>query len=167
MSREDHSAVQTSRASPRRARIAAPALVAVSLSACGGEPTEGTAIALRVHEMGCTIPALQASLQVEGLAERCPLEVRAETQTVEGRCNAVPTGSVVDLRLVYYVLIPRENDPVELATIALQADLRSISSKAVVVDFNRGELVRDYDDDQDGKSNLTEVCAGGNPRFRE
>lgn len=157
------SVVPTSRA----VTVAASAIVAATLAACGGEATEGTAIALRVHQMGCTIPALQASLQVEGLAERCPLEVRADTQTVEGRCAAVPTGAVVDLRLVYYVLVAMENDPVELATIALQADLRSISSKAVVVDFNQGELVRDYDDDQDGKSNLTEVCAGGNPRFRE
>jgi predicted lipoprotein with Yx(FWY)xxD motif len=67
---------------------------------------------------------------------------------------------------VYYVLLAMQNDPVELATISLQADLRSISSKAVVIDFNQGELVRDYDDDQDGKSNLDEVCAGEDPRFR-
>lgn len=169
MSQQDPSAVRTSaarRASPRRALGAACALVATALAACGGEATEGTPIALRAHQMGCTIPALQATLQIAGVAERCPLEVRADTQTVEGRCAAVPTGTVIDLRLVYYVLLAMQNDPVELATSSLQADLRSISSKAVVIDFNQGELVRDYDDDQDGKSNLDEVCAGEDPRFR-
>jgi len=132
---------------------------------CGGAETEGTAFALRIQQMGCRVPALQANLQIQGMSERCPLTVKTETQTVEGRCPGVPTGRIVGLRLVYYVLLG-ENDPADLATISVDVDLRDIGSSAVV-DFNQGELVKDYDDDMDGKTNLAEVCSGGDPRFRE
>lgn len=146
------------------------AVVLALVAACGGE--EGTAsvqIALRQHQLSCDIPALQAALQVIGREADCPLTVNAD-RTITGSCGGIPTGSVIEVRLLYYILIDDEfSSLVQLATITEPVDLRSPDDDQVTISFNASSLTRDYDDDADqgqpgGGTNLEEVCANGNPR---
>jgi hypothetical protein len=145
-------------------RLLQISLFALAATGCGVE-AQGTArIALRMHQLGCEIPPLQAKLEVTGQAEDCPLEVSAD-RTVSGVCPAIPTGAVLEFRLLYFLLTEGPGDPlVQLATAIESLDLTETSDREVTLSFPASSLNRDYDDDMDGQSNIAEVCAGTNPR---
>jgi hypothetical protein len=136
------------------------------LAACGGaEDTMHVSFALRpVQEVGCTLPGLQARLEVAG-GGSCALLVNAD-QTAEGNCPKVATGQVLEFRLVYFAstLLP-DNTPyeIQLATATTQADLRDYGDDQLLLTFTQDMLQTDFDDDGDSVSNIQELCDGTNP----
>ena len=147
------------------------ATIALALcAACGGagDGADTLQIALRQHQLQCDIPALQAALQVIGRDGDCPLTVNAD-RTVTGSCDRIPTGFVIEVRLVYDILLAEGAEPVQLATATEPVDLRSPDDEQVTINFDSASLTRDFDDDGDkgqpgGGTNLEEVCMNGNPR---
>lgn len=145
-------------------RVRPLVLLAGLLISCGGGESVGRLeIALRAHQMPCDIPGLQAKLQIAGQSGDCPLLVNAD-RTVTGECPSVPTGQVMECRLVYFILLNAVDPPVELATALEELNLVDFTGETAQLAFPSSSLNIDIDDDNDTMSNLAEVCAGGNPR---
>ncbi|MFO0723601.1 MAG: hypothetical protein U1E65_07465 [Myxococcota bacterium] len=134
-------------------------------AACGGPSEDLTTmhVGLSTAAMDCTVPGLQAKMQISGQPE-CLLDITGG-QEAAGVCQRVKTGSQVTFRLVYYVSLDGDPTPVELATAVLYQDLTKISGPKLTLDFSTVNLEASYDDDSDNMTNLAEVCAGRNPRF--
>lgn len=134
---------------------------------CGEAAEQGELkVALRQHQLNCDIPGLQAKLQISlsGVPE-CLLDVNAD-RTVTGSCPAIPTGNLIEVRLVYFVLTTCANvagAEVELASAIESVDLRDTSDAQVTVSFPEDSLMRDIDQDNDTRTNLEEVCVSENP----
>lgn len=135
-------------------------------AACGGKDVSATMhVSLRQHQLQCDIPGLQARLEVSvSGGVKCPLTVNAD-RTITGSCPSIPTGNVVDVRLLYFVLTEcaGSQSEVELASAIISVDLTGATSPQMDVSFAESNLERDIDQDTDGESNLVEVCQAKNP----
>ena len=104
-----------------------------------------------------------ARLEIIGEPE-CPLTVNPD-RTVTGVCPAVPTGRLLQLRLLYFANLdpPVTGSPrLDLASTLESLDLTRQTEPDVVLTFDGVDTYPD--DDGDGLSNLVEWCAFGNPR---
>ena len=135
--------------------------------ACGstGEPLDGTdvGIAFQTHALQCDIVDLKARLQID--AATCPLDVDAATHVVTGLCRKVPTGNLVNFRLVYFVLLGGRD--VCLATAIKQLDLTNETREEITLQFSTRDLMTSIDFDADGATNIDEVCNGRNPLVQD
>jgi hypothetical protein len=138
------------------------ALMSLMPLRCGEAPAAPEMrVGFRAHALACDVPGLQAWLKVQGVEGVCPLEV-APDRTVSGTCGPVPGGRERVFRIEYSVVLPSEGR-VRLASANITVDLRETTE----VDFRQAEIITNLDDDGDGRSNIVEFCAGGNPRDRD
>jgi hypothetical protein len=146
----------------------APAIIALALGLAGcGAGTEGPVmqIGFKRQALECTIDQLQAKLQNDRVVGSCPLMVNPD-DTVSGTCPAVPTGMRTTFRLEYYIVEEAptgEMKEVQLAVAVKILDLTDFKRKTAVLEFSEGELMTNFDDDDDGLSNIIEVCTGRDP----
>jgi hypothetical protein len=140
-------------------------LLLTALASCGGEPAR-LRFAFRIAGLapaGCMLPGLQAKLEVAPFPD-CPLTV-ASDDTVTGDCPAVPAGAMREFKLVYFVLLANDPKPeLDLATAVADVDLTGWTQKTLELDFPSDSINTDIDDDNDGLSNIQELCMGKNPR---
>ncbi|MEM7675526.1 MAG: hypothetical protein AAF449_05935 [Myxococcota bacterium] len=138
----------------------------LSVMGCGDDSSD-LQVRFQMQTIGCNQPGLSAYLQVTGVPGVCELNI-GEDRTVSGRCAAVPTGAVRIFRLVYFFRMPGERPVnVDLARISVELDLRNETRTSIVLAFPADRLVTSMDDDDDGRSNLTEFCEGTDPTTRD
>lgn len=149
---------------------------ALCMTACGGEPgDEGPTqrFEFQRHALLCEVPGcfqlpegvtcLQAKLEATGVPGVCPLNV-LEDRTVSGSCRT-PAHEVRDFRLVYYSYVGTVE--VQLAVVLARLDLREETKENIRLEFPQDHLMTDFDEDQDGRTNLAEICAGTNPTIND
>lgn len=150
--------------------------LALGLFACGGEANEAEPeqrIAFQRHALMCEIPGcfqlpdgvpcIQAKLEATGVPGVCPLDV-LEDRTVSGSCRT-PAHEVRDFRLVYYTYAGPEE--VQLAVVLARLDLREETNENIQLTFPQEMLLTNFDQDQDGRSNIQEICEGTNPVLQD
>jgi hypothetical protein len=150
-------------------------LLALFAASCGGNVGEvGIQIGTAAHALSCHVAGLQAKLLVGGALPDagvidCPLQVNSD-DTVQGTCPAIPTGSVDEFRLLYFVeLDPSQPPPQELdlAQASVMVDLRNFGAKNLDISYPPNSIdTSSFDDNMDGVSNLMSVCTGQNPRAK-
>ena len=158
--------------------VTAPGLVLLaSVLSLGCGPEDGlepeARIAFQRHALSCDIPGcsmlpegvtcIQAKLEATGVPGVCPLEVNAD-RTVTGVCRT-PAQDIRDFRLVYYTF--RGVEEIQLAVVLARLDLREETRRSITLEFPQGRVMADLDDDNDGRSNIQEVCEGTNPRLQD
>lgn len=137
---------------------------------CGDDAPE-LQVNFQMQTVGCMRPGMSAYLQVTGVMGVCRLDIGSD-RTVSGRCASVPTGAVRTFRLVYFFEVPETPGSerminVDLATVSMEVDLRNETRSSIALVFPADRLMTDMDDDDDGRSNLTEFCEGTDPRTRD
>lgn len=144
-------------------------------AACGGPEDEGAEqrFAFQRHALECELPGcyqlpegiqcIQAKLEATGVEGVCPLNVNGD-RTVSGTCRT-PAQDVRDFRLVYYTY--QGVDEIQLAVVLARLDLRGETRPELRLEFPQNRLMTDFDDDLDGRPNITEVCAETDPRRRD
>ncbi|MCA9553594.1 MAG: hypothetical protein KC933_26380 [Myxococcales bacterium] len=146
-------------------------ILVLAAAACGGveeEPEQRisfTRHALECEIPGCYqlpegIPCIQAKLEATNVEGVCPLNVNGD-RTVSGTCRT-PAQEIRDFRLVYYTY--QGVDEVQLAVVTARLDLRNETRDFIRLEFPQSRLDTDFDDDLDERTNISEVCAGTNPR---
>lgn len=137
------------------------------VGACGDDPEATLRLAFQVHALDCEVPGLDVRLEASNLpGQECGtsegLVVNAD-RTVSGSCSGIPTGSVVNFRLVYLTLVESVNTQVELATVVASLDLTDPSDSVMRLDFSDRPIMTNFDFDADGMTNIEEFCVGRNP----
>lgn len=114
------------------------------LSTCGNgaTATASFSIPFSLTKAGCTSlptsPAIQAKLEIEGIATPCTLSLQSLTNgdfATRGECVAVPIGTARTLTLKWYVVSPVGNE-ILLAEAVGRADLVNPEGSVVEVIFD-------------------------------
>ena len=146
---------------------------ALALTACGGSepiapPVVLDEVALLVKDdylMAADCPGrpgldLRGELDIAGIVGVCRVTV-GDDGAVLSLCEEVPGKRPRDLTLVYYAV--DEQGPLRLVETPLTVDLTRETNARVEVDFAMVDARTLPDEDDDGASNLDEVCQGTDP----
>lgn len=153
---------------------ALPLGAALTLAACGGAEPPPLApiqdeVALLVKDdflMMQDCPnlgglELRGELDIAGIVGVCRITVGPDG-AVLSLCEEVPGKRERELELVYFA-VDAQQGPLRLVETPIVVDLTRERSPMVEVDFSAVDVRTFPDEDDDGASNLDEVCQGTDP----
>lgn len=157
----------------RTKRAASIFFLGAALAACGGEPPPPLPVLDEVDvlvqddfllEADCPQIAglaLRGRVKIEGIAATCGLTIQQDGQVLS-ICGDVPGQQTWTLTVEYLA----DDGPGELLVMSLveTLDLTSARRSPVPLDLSRVEARTTPDQDDDGASNLEELCQGTDPR---